>query len=168
MTPRVVIALDVDGTISRIYRNDESPEHSDWRAYLPIDDEVIDALDAQARRPGVQVAWLTSWDEKNVRWLIETPLRGRLEGDYIEHRGHARGWRIRALVDYLDSVGADAVVWADDNPGRGTRGMPLTAAGYSKLLIRPDLHVGVSLADVARIAAFIDSHQTTSPLRPGS
>lgn len=162
MTPRVVIALDVDGTISRIYRSGESPGHSDWRAYLPIDDEVIDALDAQARRPGVQVAWLTSWDEKNVRWLIETPLRGRLDGDYIERQGRERGWRIRALLDYLKGAGADAVVWADDNPGRGTRGVPLTAAGYPKLLIRPDMHVGISLADVDRIAAFIDSIQTDS------
>jgi hypothetical protein len=48
------------------------------------------------------------------------------------------------------------VVWADDDPGPGTRGLPLTAAGYAKLLIRPDKYVGISLADVDDIKSFID------------
>ncbi|MCC2030272.1 hypothetical protein [Microbacterium tenebrionis] len=45
---RGLLVLDVDGTVSRIYRDEERVLHKDepgWRSWMSVDDEVVDALD---------------------------------------------------------------------------------------------------------------------------
>lgn len=76
--------LDAEGTITRVYRDDERAEHPNdagWTSWMRVNEGVIDALDATAHRPDIRVVWLTTWPLVQVSWLIAgAPLRGRLVG----------------------------------------------------------------------------------------
>lgn len=89
LRPAVLMVLDVDGTISRIYPQDEYAKHHDdpdCYEWLPLDEAVVDAIDALAQRPGDQIAWLTSWapNQDYLDNFIDVPrLHGRLYGACI-------------------------------------------------------------------------------------
>lgn len=167
-TLAALIVLDVDGTISRVYRDDEKAEHRhdrSWTATMPFNDEIIDALNEQAHRPGVAVAWLTSWPD--IDWLVQRPLAGRLAGPYIPHiNWPRRGWRTRSLITYLNQVRPQAVIWADDDaPGDASRRVR-DATGIPALVVKPALHVGITSDDVTQITIFLDRRLSTrGPVR---
>lgn len=156
----VLIVFDVDGTISRIYREREYEEHKNdksWMTMMPFDQEVIAALDEQTGRPGVETAWLTTWDPEGVEWLIRRPLGGRLAGSYVPHHGWPkRGWRLRSLIAYLRQVGPAAVVWADDAAPAGAASRIREQTGIPALVIKPDKFEGVTHRHVQRVRSFID------------
>ncbi|MFJ2370400.1 hypothetical protein [Microbacterium sp. NPDC087665] len=61
--------LDVDGTISRIFRDEERVLHQNdpgWRSWMSVDDEVVDALDALVEGSDIDIAWLTTWPHDQV------------------------------------------------------------------------------------------------------
>ncbi|WP_133192781.1 hypothetical protein [Microbacterium sp. TPD7012] len=154
--------LDVDGTISRLYREEEYALHQDdpgWRSWMTVDDGVVDALDDLAQGPGVQVAWLTTWPRDQVGWLIRGPLRGKLGGPYVQWQNWPkRGWRTSSLISHVRQTTPEAVVWADDRaPGDAERRVEAMTEVPS-LVVRPDKFVGVTLADVERIGQFLQKH----------
>lgn len=157
-----LLTLDVDGTISRVYREDEYSRHQDdpgWRSWMAVDDDLVNALDDLAQRPGVQVAWLTTWSRDQVSWFIRGPLRGKLVGPYVPWQNWPKpGWRTTSLISHIRQTNPDAVGWADDRaPGDAER--RLTAmTEVASLVVRPDKFVGITLAHVVRVGQFLDEH----------
>lgn len=165
----VLLVLDVDGTISRIYREEEYAQHRGepgWYQYLPLDEPVIDALDEQARRSGVEVAWLTSWgpSQEDIDDLVNGKrLRGRLPGTCVPWIDPLKfGWRSRSFLAYLKQAQPASVIWADDRAPGDIRRRIDERIGIPRLVIRPHVNVGLTMRHVNRIRAFIDQH--TSPL----
>ena len=165
LRPAVLLVLDVDGTISRIYRREEYAEHHDdpdWYEWLPLDEAVVDAIDALTQRPGVQTAWLTSWapNQDYLDRFIDGPrLRGRLYGDcvpWLDSSG--RGWRFRSLLSYVEQVRPRALVWADDRAPRNIARTLDRRLGIPHLVLRPHVNVGLTMNHVGRIRAFIDEY----------
>jgi hypothetical protein len=159
------MVLDVDGTISRIYSDEEYDAHRDepdWYQPLPLDEAVIDALDEQARRPGVEVAWLTSWgpSQESIDSLVHgLHLRGRLAGSAVPWINFPRrGWRSRSLLTYVEQIRPHAVIWADDLAPGSIRRRIDERIGTPRLVIRPHVHVGLTMDHVDRIRAFINQH----------
>ena len=157
---KVLIVLDVDGTIARLYSEDEREIHAEdpgWTSWMAVDDAVVDALDAVATRPEVQVAWLTTWSPGQVSWLIDGPLRGRLAGPYVPHRNwpHA-GWRVQSMISLVRSTRPAAVVWADDRVDQHSE-RQLKAMIATPTLVRcPNKFVGLTIGDIAEILRFLD------------
>lgn len=160
------MVLDVDGTISRVYSAEEKAElrgqPGAWQ-WFPLVEPVIDALDVQCRRPGVDVVWLTSWvrDDEDLHSLIHSKaLRGRLEGGRVPWSGWpARGWRSRSLFRYLTDIAPAAVIWADDLAPRGTTARIIARFGIPCLVLRPHVNVGLTMHDIERITGFLDGLQ---------
>lgn len=166
LAPAVLVVLDVDGTVSPIppqnYGKDERWQaRYQWRSSMPFDDEMIAALDAQVARPGVSLAWLTSWPEYLLDNLVENALGGRLRGSYISPDPIPFGgiaWRTRSVFAHLATVGNPAVIWADDMQPKSGLSVRFDQAGHAKprLFIRPQKQVGITRHDVDRIRRFID------------
>lgn len=161
------MVLDVDGTISRIYRKEEYEEHHDdpdWYEWLPLEEPVIDALDALAQRPGVQIAWLTSWapDQDYLDHFIDGPrLRGRLHGDCVPWIDcPSRGWRTRSLLAYAERVRPQALVWADDRAPRNVGPTIDRRLGIPQLVLHPHVNVGLTMDHIERMRTFINEHAT--------
>lgn len=159
-TQRGLLVLDVDGTIARIYREEEYVLHQNeagWRSWMSVDADVIDALDTLVDRREVDVAWLTTWPHDQVAWLIREPLRGKLPGPYVPwQRWPKRGWRLQSLISYVRDVRPSAVVWADDRaPDDAARRLTAMTEVPSSV-IRPDKFVGLTLEDVDRIAVVLE------------
>ena len=97
---RRLLVLDVDGTIFRIYGENEYALHQNepgWRSWMSVDDAVVDALYALVEDSDAEVAWLTTWPHDQVAWLIQDPLRGKLSGPYVPGRtGRSRAGGCRA------------------------------------------------------------------------
>lgn len=166
----VLMVFDVDGTISRFYREEEYAEHHDdpnWYELLPLDEAVVDELDELAHVPGVDVAWLTSWapDQDYLDHLINgSRFRGRLAGRCVPWIGEPdKGWRLRSLLAFAEQHRPRALVWADDqSPGNaGQRiGDHLT---IPRLVLRPHRNVGLTMDDVHRVHAFVNEHARQQP-----
>lgn len=168
----VLLVLDVDGTISRIYRDEEYDQHRGergWYQYLPLDEPVIDALDQQARRPGVETAWLTSWapSQNDIDDLVNGKrLRGRLPGTCIPWLDWPqRAWRSRSFLAYLEQTRPASVIWADDRAPSDIRRRIDDHIGIPRLVIRPHVNVGLTIRHVDRIRAFIDQHTSSTDHR---
>jgi len=154
-----LLALDVDGTISRIYRDEEPAPHQNdegWRSWMTVDDDMVDALDDLAQRPGVQVAWLTTWPRDQVGWLIREPLRGKLIGPYVPWQNWPkRGWRTASLTSYIRQTSPNAVVWVDDQAPEEAEQRLTAMTEVPSLVVRPNKFVGVTLADIGGIDQFL-------------
>lgn len=155
-----LIVLDVDGTISPIGPPDAIASRYTRFGNLPVDEQVIVALDRLARGSSAQIAWLTTWDEPGVAWLTGQ-LSGRLEGAYVPHSedrfARPAGWRVRSLTTYLNSVRPERLVWADDDAATDGARRRLDRSGYRHrhLLLMPDRTVGLTIDNVDRIRAFV-------------
>lgn len=158
----VLIILDVDGTISPIHPPGDLLHRYTLHSCLPIDEELVAALDQLTWWPGVSVAWLTSWERDGVRWLIDGPLAGRLDGPYFTPAPawltRPAGWRTRTLLQHLDGIRPDAIIWADDDAANDVNRRRLCRAGYRhrNLLIQPDTNIGLTLEDVEAMRTFVD------------
>lgn len=168
---RVLIVLDLDGTIARMHRSDEPrPRDSHRASSLPLDEAVVRALDGQARRPGVGLAWLTTWtrNQSEVEALVQHLFHGRLRGEHVPWVNWPnRGWRMRSLLAFIDARAPEAVVWADD---QAPNYWPRRSGAYAKvprLVLRPDKYVGLTTQDVDRIRSFLSEHLAASP-RPAT
>ena len=159
---KTLLTLDVDGTISRIYREEEYASHQydpGWRSWMTVDDDVVDALDELAQRPDVQVAWLTTWPHDQVGWLIREPLRGKLAGPYIPWQNWPKpGWRTLSLISHVRRTTPHAIAWADDRAPADAKRRLTAMTEIPALVLRPDKFVGLTLADVGRIAQFLEEH----------
>lgn len=163
--PGVLLVLDVDGTIARIYREHEYSAHADdpgWTSWMAVDDAVVDALDSIAERESVRVAWLTTWSPEQVGWLIGGPLRGKLAGPYVPHRNWPRpGWRGQSLVSFTREIRPAALVWADDGADDETIAKVTELIEVPVLVVSPDKFAGLQQADLVEIRRFIDRQQRT-------
>ncbi|NIG66771.1 HAD domain-containing protein [Microbacterium sp. K24] len=152
--------LDVDGTISRIYRNEERVLHEDqpqWRSWMSVDDDVVDALHKLVEGSQIDVAWLTTWPHDQVAWLIQGPLRGKLSGPYVPWQNWPKqGWRLQSLISYVRDVKPSAVAWADDRAPEDAARRLTAMTEVPSFVVRPNKHVGLTLEDVVRIAAVLE------------
>lgn len=154
---RVLVVLDVDGTISPIPPRDGSGEP---RWATPVAEPVLAALHELVGRPGVTLGWVTSWAPGMLQWLVRERLGGRLDAPYLpDEDDWERGWRARAIVKTVAVTGVDAVVWIDDMAVRSTlmRGLGRAGLDPAVLVIRPDRYIGVTLRQVRHAARFIDA-----------
>lgn len=130
--PRLVIALDIDGVLSRQLNDVELhqiPEdysdlpfgaawvedHRGETRYLHTAPAVIVELDEIVSMPGVQLVWVSS----DAPWIlpraIELAFDGRLtDGLVITDRSRASNWKMVQLLRYLRSAGDPPYIWADD------------------------------------------------------
>lgn len=161
--PSVLMVFDVDGTVSRFYREEEYAEHRDdpnWYELLPLDEAVIDALDELAHLPGVDVAWLTSWapNQEYLDHLISgARFRGRLSGRCVPWIGEPdKGWRLRSLLAYAEQHRPRALVWADDQAPRNAGQRIDEQLAIPRLVLHPHRNVGLTVNDVDRVRSFID------------
>lgn len=157
---RKLLVLDVDGTISRIFREEERSLHQDesgWRSWMSVDDEVVDALDRLVEGSEVDVAWLTTWPHDQVAWLVQEPLRGKLSGPYVPWQNWPKqGWRLQSLISYVREVNPSVVAWADDRaPEDGARRLT-EMTEVPAFVVRPNKFVGLTLENVDKIATALD------------
>jgi hypothetical protein len=157
--PTVLIALDVDGVLNRIPESRVAPVDAVWIVRRNGEGYWIDAP---------QLGWLTTWGD-DVDLLVEGAFAGLLAGgNVIASRPDEIfvpiDWKLRALLEHLDQIGNPSYVWADDDAvaeallfrpsfadssGRG---------GGPRLLIDTAPQTGLTMSDVDRIRAFIDTH----------
>ncbi|GAA2933723.1 hypothetical protein GCM10010458_16310 [Microbacterium luteolum] len=156
---RRLLVLDVDGTICRIYRDEERVPHQDdpgWRSWMSVDDDVVDALDTLVEGSGVDVAWLTTWPHDQVAWLIQEPLRGRLSGPYVPWQNWPKqGWRVQSLISYVRETMPAVVAWADDRAPDDAAVQLTGMTQVPSFVVRPNKFTGLTLEDVARISAVV-------------
>lgn len=65
--------LDVEGTVSRIYRDEEHVLHQDepgWRSWMSVDDDAVDVVDSLFESLGIDVTWLTPWPHDQVGFQL--------------------------------------------------------------------------------------------------
>lgn len=156
-SPRALVVLDVDGTISTLPPRDGSGETL-WAT--PVAEPVLADLHELVSRPDVMLGWVTSWVPGMLRWLVRARLTGRFDGPYLpDEDDWDRGWRARAIVKTVADTGVDAVVWIDDMAVRSTlmRGLGRAGLEPAVLVIRPDKYIGVTLRQVGHAARFIDA-----------
>lgn len=170
----VLIALDVDGVLQRFrakYWDDETEEEigrevhvttADGRTYLlhPVDDALIDRLDALTRLPRVRLGWLTTWGRAAPDSFVPQALSGRLDTGYVIAEPPAgtftySSWKARGLDTELHRLGQPAVVWADDDavvPELEFGRVLLPAA--AQLCLAPKSEIGLTAAHVDAIEEF--------------
>lgn len=157
---RKLLVLDVDGTISRIYRDEERVLHQDepgWRAWMSVDDDMVDALEALVEGSEIDVAWLTTWPHDQVAWLVREPLRGKLSGHYVPWRNWPKqGWRLQSLISYVRKVKPSTVVWADDRAPEDAARRLTEMTEVPSFVVRPSKVMGLTLEDVQRISAVLE------------
>lgn len=157
---RKLLVLDVDGTVSRIYRDEEHVLHQDepgWRSWMSVDDGVVDSLDRLVERSQVDVAWLTTWPHDQVAWLIQEPLRGKLSGPYVPWQNWPKqGWRLQSLISYVREVKPSVVAWADDRAPEDAARRLTGMTEVPSFVVRPDKFVGLTLENVDKIASALD------------
>lgn len=160
---RRLLVLDVDGTVSRIYREHEYARHQDapgWRSWMSVDDDVIDAISALVTRADIEVAWLTTWPHDQVAWLIQEPLRGRLGGTYVPWRNWPKpNWRLQSLISQVRATDPSVVVWADDRAPVDADRRVTAMTEVPSFVVQPDKFVGLTLEDVDKIAAVLEGTQ---------
>lgn len=158
-----LLVLDVDGTIARVYREEEYADHANdlgWTSWMAVDEAVVDALDLVTQRPEVRVAWLTTWSPDQVNWLITGPLRGKLAGKYVPHRTWPRpGWRRQSLVSFVRETQPTAVAWADDRADEEFERTLTAMIEVPALVVRPDKFAGLQLANIEAIGQFLERHR---------
>lgn len=156
---RKLLVLDVDGTISRIYRDEERVLHQDeprWRSWMSVDDDVVDALEALVEDSDADVAWLTTWPHDQVAWLIQEPLCGKLSGPYVPWQHWPKpGWRLQSLISYVRETKPAVVVWADDRAPDDAAPHLTGMTEVPSFVVRPNRFVGLTLKDVEEIDAVL-------------
>ena len=174
---KVVVALDLDGVLNRLPSLSGPPRSgrqpvigpSGERLRVDVSKTVARALDNQVRRPGVSLAWLTSWG-RAVDHILDEILGGQyLTSGYVlaerlSSRYVAASWKLDALTSHLLDLGSPAYSWADDDAVDLADLDPEfrlgVIGGGPRLLLSPVGSVGLTLDDVGRIGAFIDEHAT--------
>lgn len=175
--PRLVIALDIDGVLSRHLDDVELRQIPDDYSDLPFGaawvenhrgetrllhtaPAVIVELDDIVRTPGAQLVWVSSDAPSILPRAIELAFGGRLTGGAViadRHRGS--NWKMVQLLRYLRSAGDPPYVWADDSAiefaFRASRAFRDGNAGPSqRLLITTDPAMGLTLDGVEAIREF--------------
>jgi len=157
---RGLLVLDVDGTVSRIFREEEHSLHqneSGWRSWMSVDDDVVDALDSLVESSQIDVAWLTTWPHDQVAWLVQEPLRGKLSGPYVPWQNCPKqGWRLQSLISYVREVKPSVVAWADDRAPEDAARRLTGMTEVPSFVVRPNKFVGLTLENVDKIATALD------------
>ena len=124
-----------------------------------VDDEILDALQS-ALRPGVRVAWLTSWGSLISR--VEELLGGRLRGGFVVAERPTgfyvpADWKYEAFLTLRAQWPNARTAWSDDDA------VPMairynSSAGLSDaLLVAPNPEVGLTLQDARQMAEHLSS-----------
>ena len=171
----VVVVLDLDGVLNRLPALSRSRRAgrqpvvgpTGERLRVDVSKRVARALDEQITRPGVGLAWSTSWG-RAVDHILDEVFDGKyLTGGYVlaerpSFRYVAASWKLNALTSHLLEIGSPAYCWADDDAVDLANLDPEfrlgVIAGGPRLLLSPVGSVGLTLDDVGRIEAFIDEH----------
>ncbi|MFF7292035.1 hypothetical protein ACFY9N_05810 [Microbacterium sp. NPDC008134] len=175
--PRIVIALDIDGVLSRQIDDVELQHAPDDYADVSfgaawVDDHqgttrllhtapaVTVELDEIVQPTGVQLLWVTA-APRFVPRAVELAFGGRLADGVVLVDEHGQSnWKMVVLLDYLESVGSPAFVWADNSAIEfAFRVSPAFRGGdigpRQRLLISPDPAIGLTLDDVEVIRDFV-------------
>lgn len=153
---RVLVVLDVDGTISPLPPRDGRRDPT-W--VVPVDDPVLAALHELTTRSEVMLGWVTSWVPRHAPMACQRAPGWPAEAPYLpDEDDWDRGWRARSIVKAVAATGVDAVIWIDDNAVRSTLVRGLSRAGLdpSILVIRTDKYTGVTLRQVRHAARSVD------------
>jgi hypothetical protein len=180
-----VIALDVDGVLNCMNRDATPEHRISevgrwsihWRPAL------LSKLRTLLAIPGVEGAWLTTWLEEP--WLLDDLERAPgLEGlvphradhpdvsvpgggrvidhqfgaDVVPYASSNKWWKLRAAELLIERLQPARFAWIDDELGRAREGRAdqwRLGRTHQRLLMRPDPMRGLTLADLARLDAWI-------------
>lgn len=175
MNTRTLLCLDVDGVVASL----ADPSPGDHRRVVQVenavgtftvryDPRVVDGLNALTREGVVQLHWVTTWGRAARDALA--PALGIDPGSQVSpdpsDPGHARHpydparpwWKLSMVLQALRDNPNRPVAWCEDDLDDLTRArFPGLHSGPS-LLITPDPGVGLSLDELARVAAFARQH----------
>ncbi|MBO3089486.1 HAD domain-containing protein [Cellulomonas dongxiuzhuiae] len=163
--------LDVDGVIN--IDTDASLEGTNvvelvvrgWPVTIRYRPAVVSRINALQRSGMVEVVWLTTWHQDAVDVL--SPAIGldpfsvadeRSDGPSLAaHPENALGltwWKEAAARVHLMQRRSSAFVWTDDELAVGRTEVHSWAPGR-KLLLAPEPHLGLTVADLSAIEAFV-------------
>ncbi|MCQ9165514.1 HAD domain-containing protein [Arthrobacter sp. STN4] len=170
------VYLDVDGVLCPF-----GPEGaSDWGTDYDYADigllgvhyapELVDALNALSRRPGVRFVWLTSWEDLAPKYLCRAiGLDGR---HWPVLRSGGQGgihdwWKLEAIQGDIERHRPARAVWIDDQLDFEEAAVAwMGFMGRGILGVSPDPRRGISRAGLGRITAFLDAGAGTAPPHP--
>lgn len=173
---RLVIALDIDGVLSRHLDDVELRQIRDDYSELPfgaawVEDHhgttrllhtapaVIVELDELVQAPGVQLVWVTAMPGFIPR-TVELAFGGRLTDGVVVSAPHRQSnWKMTELLQHLRSTGQTPYVWLDASAiDFAFRVSPDFRNGdigpNQRLLISPNPSVGLTLDHIEVIRDF--------------
>lgn len=102
-------------------------------------------------------------EHEQVRWLIEGPLQGILDGQYVAWCGAPRsGSRMQSLMSFAVRRNPAAIVWEDDRAPANAQRRTRVITGQPALVVRPDKFTGLTLDHADRIKHFVEGARTLS------
>ena len=159
---RGIICLDFDGVLNKLGQGsrDRLPQViSDGRSWgIDLDPNILTRLDAVVQRPGIWLAWTTTWGAQVA--LVRPLFNGCLEGGFVAVERPPGiyvdiGWKETAVLALAQQFPNAKLAWIDDTAVpeafiSGTATRELSQA----LLIAPDSFEGLQLKDIAEIDEF--------------
>ena len=168
---RGIVCLDFDGVLNKIgpSRRDRLPQVvKDDRSWgIDLDADILARLDAVIQRPGIWLAWITTWSSQIS--LVRPLFNGRLEGGFVvAERPQGLyidlGWKEQAVLRLAEQVPDAKLAWIDDTAvpksfrsGSATRKLP------DALLIAPGSFKGLQMKEIAAIEEFFGTLGAETP-----
>ena len=166
-----LVCLDFDGVLNKIGsdRRDRLPHvvESGRSWGIDLDAAIVARLDAVIQRPGIWLAWVTTWSSQisAVRPLFNGHLEGgfvaaeRPQGFYVDI-----GWKEQAVLRLAERFPGAKLAWIDDtavpesfSSGSATRRLP------DALLIAPNSFRGLQMKEIAAIDEFFGALGVEAP-----
>lgn len=159
MRPPVWFA-DIDGVLAPMDRRQTGltyrvVETDGWQGSVIVAVEIIRRFRALTMSGLVEVRWLTSWEQEAADHFAPKvglpPLRVHTVADSLAPAGT---WWKQGVVERFLAGSERRVIWTDDELADYGAGVPL-GEQHRCLVIEPEPTVGLILADLARIEAWL-------------
>ncbi|MHA6667479.1 HAD domain-containing protein [Homoserinimonas sp. A447] len=124
-----------------------------------ISSEILDTLQS-ALRPGIKLAWLTSWGFRISR--LEELFAGRFSGGFVVSERPAgmyvsADWKLHAFEKLVAQWPDAKTAWIeDDQIPMAVRYSSLSQSHPEALLIAPDPEIGLSQRDAERVVLHLN------------